>query len=167
VDDAYDSFTLEANVAPTARVNLYAFYTWEDGDILQSGRQSGATVNFNTNDVWTANITTTGNTFGAGADFTLVPDKWFLGLFARYQDIDGNNLVSLLPGFSTVYGTNPALRDCTTGSGGTPCEIPQLDDTRLAHVTASLRYQFAKRWSAGLGVGYEDYSFDDARRATP
>ena len=81
VDDAYDTFTLEANLAASERINAYAFYTWEDGDILQTGRQSGSTLNFNPNDVWSANITTKGNSFGAGADFTLVPDKWFLSLF--------------------------------------------------------------------------------------
>jgi putative beta-barrel porin MtrB/PioB len=67
----------------------------------------------------------------------------------------------LRPGFSSVYGTNPALRGCTTGSGGTPCEIPQFDDTRLSYTTAWLRYQFAKQWSAGLGVGFEDYNIND------
>ena len=164
VNDAYDSFTLEASLAPGARATVYAFYTWEDGDILQNGRQSAGTLNFNPNDVWAANITTRGNSFGAGADFTLVPDKWFLGLFARYQDVDGNNLLSLLPGYSTsVYGTNPLLQDCTTVTGGTPCEIPQLDDTRLAYVTTSLRYQIGTHWTAGLAVGYEDYRIDDAQ----
>jgi hypothetical protein len=164
VDDAYDSFTLEANFAPSARATVYAFYTWEDGDILQNGRQSAGTLNFNPNDVWTANITTRGDSFGAGADFTLVPDKWFLGLFARYQDIDGNNRLSLGPGFSTsVYGANPLLQECTAGTGGTPCEIPQLDDTRLVYVTTSLRYQIGKRWTAGLAVGYEDYDIEDAQ----
>ena len=70
VDDKYDTFTLEANWTANERTNLYAFYTYEDGDILQTGRQSGATVNFNPTDVWTANITNKGNTFGAGADFS-------------------------------------------------------------------------------------------------
>ena len=163
VDDGYDTFTLEANLAPSARANVYAFYTWEDGDMLQTGRQSGGSLNFNPNDVWTANITTRGNSFGAGADFTLAPDRWFLGLFGRYQKIDGNNLVSLLPGFTSVYGANPLLRQCTGGGGGTPCEIPEFDDTRLAHVSAWLRYRIDKHWSAGLSVGYEDYGIDDAQ----
>jgi hypothetical protein len=164
IDDAYDTFTLEANFTPSERLNFYAFYTWEDGDILQNGRQSGSTLNFNPADVWTANITTKGNSFGAGGDFTLVPEKWSLGLFARYQDVDGNNLVSLLPGYSTsIYGTNPLLRQCTTGAGGTPCEIPAFDDTQLSYVTAWLRYNFAKHWNAMAGVGFEDYNIDDAQ----
>ena len=162
VDDAYDSFTLEASVNPSERVNVYAFYSWEDGDILQTGRQSGSTVNFATNDVWSANITTKGNTFGAGADLTIVPDKWSAGLFARYQDIDGNNAISLLPGFSSVYGTNPLLQQCTS-AGDTPCAIPEFDDTKWTQVTASLRYRFAKHWTAAAGVGFEDYEINDAQ----
>ena len=110
VDDQYDTFALEANWTANARTNVYAFYNYEDGDILQTGRQSAATLNFNPNDVWTANITTKGHTFGAGADFTFAKEKWMLRLFGRTQDIDGNNDVSLLPGYSTaIYGTNPAL----------------------------------------------------------
>jgi hypothetical protein len=164
VDDAYDTFTLEANLAPGPRVNVYAFYTWEDGDVLQTGRQSAATLDFNPNDTWTANITTRGNSFGAGADFTLVPDKWFAGLFARYQKIDGKNNVSLLPGFSTaIYGTNPLLQQCAGGGDDSPCAIPEFDDTKLAHVSAWLRYRIAKHWTAGLSVGFEDYTIDDAQ----
>jgi hypothetical protein len=164
VDDAYDTFTLEASLVPGPRVNVYAFYTWEDGDLLQTGRQSAATINFNPNDVWTANINTKGNTFGAGADFALVPDRWSLGLFARYQDIDGNNLISLLPGYSTaIYGTNPLLQQCTSASEGSPCSIPEFDDTTLATVSAWLRYRIDKHWSAGASVGYEDYALGDAQ----
>jgi len=164
VHDKYDSFTVEANVHPGERVNVYAFYTWEDGDILQDGRQSGSTVNFATNDVWTANITTKGNSVGAGADFTLVPDRWSASLFARYQKVDGSNQLSLLPGFSTaIYGTNAALQQCTTSSESSPCSVPQLDDTKYTFVLASLRYELAKHWTAGVSVGYEDYGIDDAQ----
>lgn len=163
VDDSYDSFTLEANVAQSERLNLYAFYTWEDGDILQTGRQSGSTVNFAPNDVWTADITTRGNSFGAGGDFTVVPDKWFLNLFARYQNIDGNNQLSLLPGYSTSIYSSATLQGCTTATSGTPCEIPESDDTQLTYVAASIRYQFAAHWTAALGVSFEDYNINDAQ----
>jgi hypothetical protein len=163
VDDAYDSFTLEASVTPGERTSVYAFYSWEDGDILQTGRQSGSTVNFNPNDVWTANITTKGNSVGAGADVALVPDKWFASLFARYQDIDGGNVLSLLPGYSTSIYSSAALQQCTTAGEGTPCSIPEFDDTQYTFVLASLRYQFAQHWTAGLSVGYEDYAIDDAQ----
>jgi hypothetical protein len=162
VDDSYDSFTLEANFTPGERANVYAFYSYENGDVLQTGRQSGSSINFNPADVWSSNITTKGDTFGFGADFTLVPEKWFLNLSARYQDIDGNNDVTLLPGYSTsIYGTSPLTAQCTSAAG--PCSIAEFDDTRFTSGWVSLRYQFAKQWRAGAGIGYEDYEIDDAQ----
>lgn len=161
INDKYDIFTLEANFTPGERANVYAFYSYENGDILQNGRQSAATLNFNPADVWTSNITNKGNTVGAGADFTLVPEKWFLKLFGRYQKIDGNNDVSLLQGYSTaIYGTNPLLTQCLGSSG--PCAIPEFDDTQVTSVWGSLR-KLAKQWSAGAGVGYEKYTIKDAQ----
>jgi hypothetical protein len=162
IDDKYDTFTAEVNYTPGERVTVYAFYSYENGDILQDGRQSGSTVDFNPANVWTSNITNKGNTFGAGADFTLVPDKWFVNLSLRYQDINGNNDVTLLQGYSTaIYGTSPLLTQCVGSSG--PCAIPAFDDTTLTSVYGSLRYKFAKQWGAGAGVGYEDYKIDDAQ----
>jgi hypothetical protein len=162
--DKNNTFSVDANFAASDKVTLYAFYTYEDGDVLQNGRQSAATLNFSPNDVWTANITNKGNTFGAGADLTLVPAKWFLKVAGHYQKIEGNNNLALQPGFSTaIYGTDPRLKQCTTLSDGTPCAIPAFDDTTFTFVGGSLRYQFAKKWSAGAGVGYEDYKLSDAQ----
>jgi hypothetical protein len=162
IHDKNDSLNLEANFAPSSKVNLYAFYTWEDGDILQDGRQSGSTVNFAPNDVFTVNMTNKGTTFGAGADFTIVPERWTAKLWARYQKIDGNNDITLQPGFSTaIYGTNPALNSCTSAGGA--CSIPEFDDTKLTYVYGSLYYHFKKQWTASASVGYEDYTIRDAQ----
>jgi hypothetical protein len=162
IHDKYDTFTVEANFAPAERLTAYAFYTWEDGDILQDGRQSGSTLDFNPNNVWTANLTNKGNTVGAGADFALKPEKWFLNLFARYQKIDGNNDESLAPGFSTSIYTTPGFSQCTS-PGANPCSIAAFDDTKLTYVSGSVKYQFAQQWAAGLGVGYEKYNIDDSQ----
>jgi hypothetical protein len=161
VHDEYDTFTLEASFAPGERWNAYAFYSYEDGDILQNGRQSGSTLNFNPADVWTSNIVNRGDSFGAGLDFTLVPEKWFLGLVGRYQKVDGNNDVTLQPGFSTSIYNVSGYSQCVGTPG--PCAIPAFDDTRFSTVLGTLRYQFAQRWSAGAGVGFEDYELDDAQ----
>src|SRR4029079_2285323 len=161
VHDKYDTFTLEASLAPRERWNAYAFYSYEDGDILQNGRQSGSTLNFSPADVWTSNIVNKGNTFGAGLDFTLVPEKWFLGLVARYQKVDGNNDVTLQPGFSTSIYSTAGYADCVGTPG--PCGIPAFDDTQYTNVLGPVRYQLAKSWAAGAGVGYEKYELGDAQ----
>ena len=162
VGDKYDTFGVEANWAVSARTTLYAFYDYEDGDILQTGRQSGATVNFNPQDVWTANTTTKGHTLGAGADFSFAQEKWVLSLLGRHQNVDGNNDVSLLPGYSTaIYGGNPALQTCAGAPGA--CAIGAFDDTKLTYLMASVRYRISKLWSAGAGLGYEDYEIKDAQ----
>jgi hypothetical protein len=153
---------VDLNFTASEKVNLYAFYNYEDGDILQNGRQSGGTVNFATNDVWTSNMTMKGDTIGAGADFTLKPDAWWLKLFYRYQKIDGNNDMTLLPGYSTsIYGANPALQSCVGAPG--QCQIAAFDDTKLTYLYGQLRYQFAKSWSAAATLGWEDYTIDDAQ----
>jgi hypothetical protein len=55
---------------------------------------------------------------------------------ARYQKIDGNNDVTLLPGFSTsIYGTNPALNSCTSPGG--PARSPS--STTRSSPTSTLR----------------------------
>jgi hypothetical protein len=77
--------------------------------------------------------------------------------------VDGNNMVSLRPGYSTSIYSSSTLAQCTTTTPGTPCEIPEFDDTQLTYVTAWLRYRFAEHWNAMLGVGFEDYNVDDAQ----
>lgn len=162
VDDSYDTFSLEASFNPGERVGLYAFYTWEDGDILQTGRQSGGTLNWNPADVWTSNITNKGNTFGFGANFTLVPDKWYFDLFGRWQEVDGNNDWFLQPGYNKSIYTSVAFAGCV-GADSSVCDIPAFDDTEYTVVRGSLKYQIAKQWDAVVGVGYEDYKIDDAQ----
>src|SRR4029434_3803666 len=101
-------------------------------DILQNGRQSGSTLNFATADVWTSNIVNRGDSFGAGLDYTLVPAKWFLGLVGRYQKVDGNNDVTLMPGFSTSIYSTSGYAQCVGSTG--PCGIPAFDDTKFSTV---------------------------------
>ena len=161
VHDAYDTFTVEATLAPTERVSSYVFYSYEDGDAMQTGRQSGGTLDFNPLNVWTSAQTNKGNTVGAGLDYTLVPEKWFLGVFVRYQKVDGNNDVFLQPGYSTAIYSSSSLAGCT--QPGSTCAIPAFDDTKWANITGTLRYQFARKWSAGAGVGFEDYEIDDSQ----
>jgi hypothetical protein len=162
-NDNYDTFTLEANYTPNAKTRVYAFYSWEDIDQVQTGRQSGSTLDFNPVNVWTADVANKVNSFGAGVDFDISP-KWFLGFFARYQKVDGKNDVSLPTGYSTsIYGTNPALQQCTAGNAANPCAIPDFDDTKLTYVSGWLKRTLAKHWSAAVGLSFEDYEINDSQ----
>jgi len=141
----YETFTLEGDFSPSERVTFYAFYTRENIDDFQKGRQSGATVSFNPADDWTSTVADKVDTAGAGASFVMRPDKWFLDLFARYQKADGNN--------AFTAGANR----------GTPVDIPLYDDTKLTQVWAKLKYQIAAAWSCGTGIGYEKYEIQDSQ----
>jgi len=142
VDSDYETFTVEGDFVPSDRATFYAFYSRENIDDFQRGRQSGATLNFNTADTWTSTVADKVDSFGAGADFVLVPEKWDLNLFARWQKADGNNAF--------------------TGPGNTE-DIPLFDDTELTSVWAQLRYHISNAWSVSGGALYEDYTIRDSQ----
>src|SRR4029450_7710424 len=87
----YDTFSIDGDYSPNDRTSFYGFYTYEKNSNDQRGRQSGSTVSTSPLDDWTSNVEDTGNSFGAGANVTLSPDKWFLDVSGRYQNIDANN----------------------------------------------------------------------------
>jgi Putative outer membrane beta-barrel porin, MtrB/PioB len=146
----YKTFSLDADFSPTTRATVYAFYTREDIFDYQTGRQSGATVNFDPALNWSTQVDDKVNSFGVGADFTIVPDKWFLNLSYRYQKVDGNN----------DFTAGPLVRPPTVG----PVEdIPNYDDTVINHFEGNLKYQIAKAWSAALGGFWEKYKYNDSQ----
>ena len=83
------------------------------------------------------------DSIGAGANFTLVPEKWFLDFFYRYQKVDGNNALE----------SGPALRP----DGAE--DISDYDDTKINFVSAQVRCKFAKSWTVGIGGFYEDFGW--------
>ena len=145
----YETFNLDVDFSPNDRVTLYAFYTREDIFDFQAGRQSGATVTFNPAFNWTSTVEDKVDSIGAGANFTLKPDKWFLELFYRYQKADGNNA------FTAGASLNPASNPIQ--------DIPAYDDTRINFVSGQLKYRIAKAWSVGLGAFFEDYEVTDSQ----
>ena len=146
----YKTFSLDADFSPTSRATVYAFYSREDIFDYQTGRQSGATVNFDPALNWSSQVDDKVDSIGVGADFTLKPEKWFLNLSYRYQKVDGNN----------DFTAGTAVRPPTVG----PVEdIPNYDDTEINHLEGSLKYQFAKAWSAALGGFWEKYKLSDSQ----
>lgn len=142
VSSDYETFTAELDLSPSERANIYAFYSRENIDDFQRGRQSGGSLNFDTTETWTSTVADEVDSFGAGADFVLVPDEWDLSLFGRYQKVDGNN-------------------DFTRFDN--PEGIPLYDDTKLFHLAAKLKYQLSRQWDLTFGGFFEDYELRDAQ----
>jgi hypothetical protein len=144
----YKTFSLDADFSPSEKLNVYASYSREDIMDYQTGTQSGAAITFNPGWAWTSTVDDKVDSIGAGADFTLVPDEWFLGLFYRYQKVDGNN----------AFTAGVLARPPTTG----PVEdIAAYDDTEINHLSASLKWQFASAWAVTLGGWWEKYVYSD------
>ena len=152
----FDTVTGEVTLTPNDKATLFAFYTYETVKNAQRGRQSGATVSTNPLDDWTSDVKDKVNSFGAGADFTLEPDKWFLVLNGRWQKVDGDNDIGAAPGGAPF--------NARTAVGGV-IDIPVYDDTKLLTLSAELKYQFAKAWTASLGGFFEDYEIRDSNTA--
>jgi hypothetical protein len=145
----YKTFSVDADISPNDRITFYGFYSREDIFDFQTGRQSAATVTFNPAFNWSSTVDDKVDTLGAGAKFALVPDKWDLDLFYRYQKVDGNNDFTAGPSLTTA--TNPFQ------------DIPAYDDTKLAFFSAQLKYSFAKAWAVAFGGFYEDYEVTDSQ----
>lgn len=146
----YETFSLDASFAPTERATLYGFYSREDIMDFQTGRQSGASVTFDPAWNWSSTVEDKVDTIGAGADVTLVPDKWYLSVSYRHQKVDGNNDLS----------AGSQARPASTG----PVEdVPDYDDTKINAALASLRWQFKEGWSVAVGGYWEDYEYKDSQ----
>lgn len=145
----YETFNLDVDVSPSDRTTFYGFYSREDLFNYQTGRQSGATINFNPTSDWSSTVDDKVDSIGAGANFTLVPEKWFLDLFYRYQKVNGDNAIT----------AGPALRPATN-----PVQsISEYDDTKINFVSSQVRYKFAQDWTFGLGAFWEDYELRDTQ----
>jgi len=146
----YKTFSLDADFSPSDKMTIYAFYSREDVFDYQAGRQSGASLTFDPAWSWTSQVDDKVDSVGAGADFTLVPDKWFLNLFYRYQKVDGNNALT----------AGASARPPTVG----PVEsIPEFDDTEINHLSGNLKWQFTNSWAVSLGGFWEKYAYKDSQ----
>src|SRR3990172_2853236 len=148
----FKTYSLDLDVSPSDAYTVYVFYSREDMFNYQTGRQSGATVEFNPASNWSSTVDDKVDTLGAGVDFILVPDAWFLDLLYRYQKVDGNN----------AFTAGPTLRPGTS-STTTVTDIPEYDDTKINFVSAQLRRKFAESWTLGVGGFYEDYQLKDTQ----
>ena len=144
----YETFSLDADITPSDKLTVYAYYSREDIFDHQTGTQSGSAVTFDPAWGWTSTVEDKVDSIGAGADVTIVPDKWWLSLFYRYQKVDGNN----------HFTAGASARPPTTG----PVEdIADYDDSSINYLSASLKWKFTKAWAASVGGWWEKYEYDD------
>jgi MtrB/PioB family decaheme-associated outer membrane protein len=148
----YKTYSLDLDISPSDAYTLYLFYSREDMFNYQTGRQSGATVEFNPAWNWSSTVDDKVDTFGAGVNFVLVPNAWFFDLLYNYQKVDGNN--DFTAGTAVRPGTNPTT---------TVSDIPEYDDTKLGFVSAQIRRKFAENWTLGVGGFFEDYELKDTQ----
>ncbi len=148
----FDSLSVDVDFAANEKATLYAYYTYEKLADFQVGRQSGATPSNDPLQNWTSTVDDKTSSVGAGANFVLVPEKWFLNLSGQYQKVDGNNALFSAP------GSAPSLS--RVGIGGVQ-SIPLYDDMKITTISAEAKYQFSTDWSASLGGWFEDYEFKD------
>ena len=142
-----DSFTAEANYAPTDHWNAMLFYTKELLDGIQIAEQnSGGVLTLDPRNDWIADNSDRVTSLGAGLNFGIVPQKVDLHLLARYQRANGN----------------AALSTAVAPSNLNPKSIPNFDDTKLWTTSAELAYHLLANVDIAVGAWIEKYDLNDA-----
>jgi hypothetical protein len=152
----YDEFTVGADYAPNARIELNAFYTYEKNG--QNNRWSTLTSGA-LNNLLNYEASDRGDTFGVNGVFQVVPDQWTLNVFAQSQKIDGlNDITAREAGSFYTPGRTTLI---PTGMGGA-ADIADWDDTTLTTFSLGIDRHVKKAWTLGVGYAYEKYDFADA-----
>ena len=156
---AAGSYTAEASYAPSEKLSLGAYYTYEkDRTTNQWSTTSGVALNNLLNYAGSDKT----DTFGANAMLQLKPEVWTLSLSAMRQKVDGlMDITAREAGSFYAPGRTTLI---PLGQGGA-ADILDWDDTRLTTVTAQLDYNVATDWTISAGYWYEKYDFKDAYQA--
>ena len=138
--DDTTSYNAEISYSPGDHLNLFVFADRQDRKVRQKARQSGATPSTNPLDDWTANLTETTDTLGAGLTSKL-SSRWTLDLSANWSRADGKADLFSPPGGSP---------DVATG-------FNNYDDVKLFSLLGRFDYRLNKSARAGLFGRWEDY----------
>ena len=156
----YDTYTAEIDFTPNERVELGAYYTYEqDKSLVKWHTTTGVALN---NSLAYAGSDKT-DTFGANAVFQLVPEKWTFSVNAMRQKVDG--LMDITAAESGAF-YNPGRTTLIPAGKGGAADIDDYDDTELTTLNARLSYDVDKAWQVSAGYMYEKYDFKDAFTAS-
>jgi hypothetical protein len=128
-DALNEAVNIEADWTPVERLSLYAFYTHENIETNQVGRQSGSTPSVNPLDNGTAGLSDKVDFYGGGATAVLKPSKLDHKQAGTLEDVDRTAHHLAPPGGAPA---NPRV-----ATGGVR-DIGEWDDTRLLTVLAEL-----------------------------
>ena len=156
LEATYDMYSVDFNVAPSARAELTAFYTYEKvAEVNQwVTLTSGALNNLLRYAPWDK-----GNTFGLHGAFQLVPDKWTLSLLLQRQKIDG--FLDITAREAGAFYTPGRTTLIPAGQGGA-ADINDYDDTEQLTAKLDLAYDVSKSLTFSVGYAYDKYDFADA-----
>lgn len=147
-DDESWAAGLDVNWALTDRISLFAGYVHEEFDTRLRSRARTAAVDLEAND-WVARNHDRVDTVMLGVDAALIPEQLTLRLSYNFSyatsQMDASNRAT--PTLAAAAATNfPRIRE----------SIHLLE--------ATLRYHFARNWTAGLRYGFEIFDQKDFRR---
>ena len=155
----YDSFTGEVSFTPSDRVEISAYYTYEED---ATTNQWATTTGVNLNSLLNYSGRDRTDTFGINGVFRLRPEVWTLTVSALRQKVDG--LMDITAREAGSFYTPGRTTLVSAGAGGAQ-DIVDWDDTELTTVTAQVDYAAAKDWTLSAGFLYEKYDFRDAYTA--
>jgi len=140
LEDKHYIFTLEADYNVSDKLNLRGFYSLE----YYKNRQKsfGEVPSSPLVDAdWFARSKDIVNTFGAGLQTVLIPEKLDLDISYAFSDVDGK-----IDFFTPAVDTD---------------DFNNVDDTRLHILETKLNYRPWKPWLFTLGYVYENFDYDD------
>ncbi len=157
----YDSFSVDFDYALTNKVDLTAYYQYEkDVSVDQwSGTQGSVAAGYSIANIWNHSGQDKTNTFGVGATFHIVPDKWTVNFNVMDQKVDGFEDITTNPNGSYTLGRT-AYPQYLNPAAVWP--INDWDDTHITTVIAELDYNVSKAWKVTGGYWYEKYTMADA-----
>lgn len=149
----YDTYTVEGDFTLTERAELGAYYTYEKNLSKTQTGGTGTVAATALASLLTFDGSDKTNTYGAYANFVLVPEKFFFDLTARRQKLDGLMDITGDPAGSFALAR--------VAYGGIQ-DIADYNDTDWTTITVQLRRTINASWHMSVGYQYDKYVFADA-----
>ncbi len=142
-DDHHYAFTLDGDYTLTDRLNLNAFYVYENYKNKQQARGEFDEDNDGISTVtdWRAEGEDKVNTFGGGITYAILPGRLDFKLSYAYSKVNGKI------DFSIPNGSVP--------------DFDTVDDTTLQTLDTNLKYNFWDSFFVTVGYRWEKFDYDD------